>query len=245
MTYFRAIQCTSISIVYICFLHLNAESNTLIAIDRKRWIKVQCHYFTGSKHGLDNLKKRRLKVSNLNNLNDPFEMLCVATEDKRVKSLLVSAKNEIAKNFGILCFSGNWTNPVQWGHYAENHCGLCLVFDIPEWSLKPINYVSTRLRSQDIDLSSEEAAFTLMTTKFQHWHYEEEYRSIMWLNSLEQENGLHFKPFDMDLKLKKVIIGAYSRVKKANIEKLVSRDVEVIHAKLHDTEFKVTRDRTK
>lgn len=206
---------------------------------------MQCYYFTGAKYGVDNLKNKRLKVSNLNNLNDPFEMLCVKTEFKDVKSKLTFAKSAVAQNFGILCFSGNWTNPVQWGHYAENHSGLCLVFDIPVECLRAINYVPSRLDPQEIDLDTEAAAYTLMTTKFEHWYYEQEFRSIMWLNTLEKENNLYFKVFDENLRLKKVIIGAHSKLKKIDIVRIVPTSVEVFHAKLHDTEFKVTRDKTK
>ncbi len=206
---------------------------------------MQCYYFTGAKYGVDNLKNKRLKVSNLNNLNDPFEMLCVKTENKDVKSKLTFAKNAVAQKFGILCFSGNWTNPVQWGHYAENHSGLCLVFEIPDESLRAITYVQSRLDPQEIDLDTEAAAYTLMTTKFEHWYYEKEFRSIMWLSTLNKENDLYFRVFDEHLKLKKVIIGAHSKLKKNDLVKIVPKGVEVFHAKLHDTEFKVTRDRTK
>jgi len=181
----------------------------------------------------------------LNNLNDPFEMLCVETADKKVKSKLTFAKDAVAQNFGILCFSGNWTNPVQWGHYAENHSGLCLVFDIHEECLREITYVPTRLSPRDIDLGTEEAAFTLMTTKFKHWHYEQEHRSILWLSGLDKESELYFRAFDDNLKIKQVIIGVNSKLKKSEIVKIVPRNVEVFHAKLHDTEFKVTRDQTK
>jgi len=68
--------------------------------------------------------------------------------------------------------------------------------------LREIKYVPARIDPKDIDLDTEEAGYTLMTTKFEHCHYEEEYRAIMRLNTLQVKTGLDFKLFDQFLKFK-------------------------------------------
>ncbi|HCH3381892.1 TPA: DUF2971 domain-containing protein [Vibrio parahaemolyticus] len=194
---------------------------------------------------MDNLKNKRLKVSNINNLNDPFEMLCVQLINKTTKCKLLNAKQMTAERYGILCFSRNWSNPVQWGHYADNHKGLCLVFEIPDSDLKKVDYVSKRIHPDSIDLENEAEVYRILTTKFEHWRYEQEHRSIYVLGALQKENELFFKGFGQDLKLKKVIIGSCSNVKKDKVQRLVSKGVEVFHAKLHDSKFTIERDKTK
>jgi hypothetical protein len=81
---------------------------------------------------------------------------------------------------GLLCFSANWNNPVQWSHYADHHRGLCLGFEVTAQAHK-VAYVSERLLARPKALKSEgspaEAHVTeILTTKFEHWSYEGEYR---------------------------------------------------------------------
>ena len=48
---------------------------------------------------------------------------------------------------GILCFSLNWTSLLLWAHYADNHKGICLGFDLqdgPDWYVYPVSYVKER-----------------------------------------------------------------------------------------------------
>jgi hypothetical protein len=39
------------------------------------------YHFTEAKHGLDDLRNRRLKIAQFNNLNDPFELRSVDLSD--------------------------------------------------------------------------------------------------------------------------------------------------------------------
>jgi hypothetical protein len=77
--------------------------------------------FVNAKYGLENIEKRRLKISNLMALNDPFEFLGCDLQDKVFRRKLKEVKAEMAKQAGVLCFSASWHSPAQWAHYLGGH----------------------------------------------------------------------------------------------------------------------------
>jgi hypothetical protein len=97
------------------------------------------------KYGLQALRERRLKISSIDGLNDPFEFLAPDLSDRETRHAFTYHKNEFSRNKGILCFSRDWKNPVLWSHYAESHQGLCLGFSFTA-ELVPIHYSATRVQ---------------------------------------------------------------------------------------------------
>jgi hypothetical protein len=88
-----------------------------------------------------------LKLALIDSLNDPFEFLGVASRDSNVRRQYRFLKDGFARYMGLLCFSENWRNPVQWSHYAERHRGICLGFDVsPTVELRKVVYVDERLK---------------------------------------------------------------------------------------------------
>lgn len=168
------------------------------------------YYFTSGKFGIDNLKSKRLKISDFNNVNDPFELLGVELRDKVVRKAVSFEKSQISEKYGLLCFSVDKYNPVQWAHYADNHKGICLGFKIPKCDISKVEYVKERL-SADI-LDSDNKNRRLLTTKFEHWSYEKEYRMILELSKykVESSSGLRFIDFSNNLVLKEIYIGCKS-----------------------------------
>ncbi|WP_163332043.1 DUF2971 domain-containing protein, partial [Klebsiella aerogenes] len=76
-------------------------------------------------------------------------------------------------------------NPVQWSHYADRHRGVCLGFEVSAQAHK-VAYIAERLLARPSAMKSEgpeaEAHVTeILTTKFEHWSYEEEYRLFLQL----------------------------------------------------------------
>jgi hypothetical protein len=76
------------------------------------------YHFLNAHWGLDDLRERRLKISRIMDLNDPFEFLGVDLADRQVRKGLKKTKKELAEEQGLLCFSKSWRNLVLWGHYA-------------------------------------------------------------------------------------------------------------------------------
>jgi hypothetical protein len=167
------------------------------------------YYFTSAKYGIENLKRRRLKISDFLNVNDPFELLGIELRDKVVRQAVTFEKSKISKENGLLCFSEDKYNPVQWAHYADNHKGVCLGFEIDEKILRKVKYVSERLAKDTLEQS--DCNEKLLTTKFSHWSYEQERRLILKLSNYSKDGqGLRFEGFGVDMLLKEVYIGCKS-----------------------------------
>ncbi len=106
---------------------------------------MRVFHFRDTKYGLKSLKERRLKIARIMELNDPFEFLGVELSNRELRKAMNARKNELSETTGILCFSRNWRNPVQWSHYAEHHKGICMGFDVSKRLLAKVDYVGERL----------------------------------------------------------------------------------------------------
>ena len=153
-------------------------------------------------------------------------------------------KRKLSKTKGILCFSQDWRNPVQWSHYAEKHKGICMGFDIPKENLEKVNHVTKRINCDStIDL---EMMKKFLLTKFDHWAYEKEYRAFIDLDPKEEESGLYFFNFGKDLKLRTVIVGHSSKITRSQVKNALgrlAREVEVFKARVSFTKFQVIRNK--
>jgi hypothetical protein len=159
---------------------------------------MRLFHFINLEYGLDDIRRRRLKISLIPDLNDPFELLSIELSNRDLRQAIRAAIEGISKNGGILCFSKRWSNPVQWSHYADRHRGLCLGFEIPDSLLLPVSYATGRLISEANQLlttncaaneDNEAAVLKLLSTKYSHWKYENEMRCFVSLLDKDPENG--------------------------------------------------------
>jgi hypothetical protein len=210
---------------------------------------MRLYYFTNRKYGLQNLRRGRLKISRINDLNDPFEFLGVASRDQAVRQRYAILKAGLANYMGMLCFSAGWRNPVQWSHYADHHRGICLGFDVKA-DVHRVHYSDERLKPNVRAMSRESDASRqhvqeILTTKFTHWSYEEEYRVFPQLNE-HDKHGFYFLEFSPQLELKNVIVGHRSDVTRAEVEKALgnaTKGVSMFKARLAFKTFEVVRQR--
>ena len=213
---------------------------------------MRAYHFIDCQYGLDNIRRKRLKVSRLQDLNDPFELLALELPDKRVRNAFSEVKEQLHKNRGILCFSEKWSNPVMWSHYAEKHRGLCLVFEIPEKLLASISYSQKRLKDvldklfSNLQEVQEDAMARILTTKFSHWKYEKERRLFVGLDTPD-EFGNHFVDFSEQLKLVGVIVGPRSAITRADLSAVLSHanlahPIKVFKARLAFNSFRVVKN---
>jgi hypothetical protein len=136
------------------------------------------YHFTAANYAFDNLRNRRLKIAQLDDLNDLFELKSV----NLCKPLHAQAfdgtdkhegfKGEIARRYGVLCFSEDKTDVLQWSHYADRHKGICLGFDISgsEGKFGQVQYVSERFPFPDPP--DQAFMWKLLSTKSVAWKYE-------------------------------------------------------------------------
>lgn len=200
----------------------------------------------GGPYGLQAIADRRLKISRIEQLNDPFEMLAGTQSDPKTRLASRLFREVIGERFGILCFSRDWHNPVLWSHYADRHRGLCLGFDVRDETAMPVRYVSRRLAADHFMApETSEAEVRRLTgelacTKFAHWRYEQEVRS--WASVDPDGPNLQYSPFTDNMKLVEVIIGFQSAITRPMVGEALGAlgdQVKVINTRLAFRTFRV------
>ncbi len=180
--------------------------------------------FTSAHYGICNLQNKRLKLSTIDDLNDPFDLCPIDTRDLVISNAVDAVITHFRQTAAILCFSRNWDNLLLWSHYGASHTGVCLGFDIPDGSLGP-NYDTDVLYQPNLlqILRPEDVTFDLanrlLRTKHESWSYEQEVRMFVGLNDPPDAKGLRWIEFGTNLVLKEIIIGAQCHPK-------VSKEVE-------------------
>lgn len=210
---------------------------------------MRIYHFINEEWGLDDLRKRRLKVAIIEELNDPFELLGADLKDKQLRRCFQQVKRQMSACSGFLCFSGKWTSPAQWAHYTDKHKGFCFGFDI-QARPKKIRYCDERLRlPRDRFLNPDGISAGdrdhLFYTKAKCWEYEDERRLLVDFDDCLKENGRYFVPFSKHLRLREVYVGASSRVSEAKLEKTMGDlrpNVRIIKVRPAFGSFTLTRD---
>ena len=212
---------------------------------------MRVYHFVNQKFGLEDLKEGRLKIATIEDLNDPFEILGFSNRDPELRKAWLLIKAAINSKMGFLCFSKNWNNPVQWSHYADGHRGLCLGFDIPKRHLIEVTYSDKRFEP---NLGAFEAGGTqaqlelkrIFSTKFTHWHYENEARCTIPLRLATEKGGLYFERFSTIMHLREVIVGHRSSITHKQLSDTLKKrgvDVSLSKARLSFNDFKVVRQK--
>ena len=211
---------------------------------------MRAYHLSGVQFAISNIALRRLKISRFRDLNDPFELAGADATDPNIRESFERSRARLDKNFGCICFSRAWSDPVLWAHYAEKHYGIALGFDIDDECMKPIDYISKPFSLEqehpgakpkiDIDV-----AYRWLFTKFKGWKYEKEVRASFKLDHKSQQAGLYFAEFSEKVKLREVILGVRCELPLIEVQQLVStfaHPVTVIKARIAFDRFRVERD---
>ena len=62
------------------------------------------YHFLPAIYALEDIQKKRIKISEIDQLNDPFELWCVSQQDPQLRLALRKYKKEMTKRFGMICF---------------------------------------------------------------------------------------------------------------------------------------------
>lgn len=212
---------------------------------------MQLFNLTSAEFAISNLALRRIKISRIGDLNDPFELLPINIRDKTLRAAAQKTRDQIAATRGVLCFSKDWSNPVLWSHYADKHRGIALGFEVADRYAIPVTYEKALSKIEIDQLAtgsdpSDDFGRMLLATKFDDWRYEKEFRVFVDLTKHEPEGGLHFCSFDKHLKLSSVVLGARCEIPIDQVRELVSSypyKVHVTRARIAFTKFAVTENR--
>lgn len=194
---------------------------------------MRVYHFINSVFGLEDLRNRRLKIALISDLNDPFELLGPRLKNPIARQAFAMTKDQLGKIRGMLCFSRDWQNPVQWSHYADGHKGLCLGFDVPNDYLTPVSYNADRFEPDLGMLSSggssaEREMIKVLSTKYLHWQYENEMRCFVKLENKDPGSGLYYCDFSEKLALNAVIVGHRSEVSRSQLQEAMTGDLATI-----------------
>lgn len=216
---------------------------------------MRVYYFTSATYAIQSIERTRLKLARLADMNDPFELMALEGRTKEERVQLNDLKSDLNAQMGVLCFTKGWHNPVHWSHYGDSHKGICLGFDVPDERLNHVRYRPTRLKLGPED-NDKDFAMELITTKFSHWRYEQEARSLYMLDAVQQEAHpktgapLYFAGYENPgypaLELREVILGLRAVEPIERIRSLVAHFVpvvSVIQARAAFRTFRVVTDR--
>jgi hypothetical protein len=199
---------------------------------------------------LDNINKKRVKIAEIGDLNDPFELSGPDLRDKEQRKQFKAWRAEIAARYGMVCFSRNWNNPVLWSHYADKHRGIALGFEVSANMLMDVIYTSTRLSYRLLKESfgnqtEEKYVQKLLLTKYTDWAYEDEVRIFTSLDKRDKKTRKYYQPFSSDLKLREVIVGPLCNVSGSTLKQITSEYAETvsfIKARLAFGSFRVVKN---
>ena len=146
-------------------------------------------------------------------------------------------KHQLARTYGVVCFSASPTQMLLWSHYADGHRGVCLEFDTDERPIRgwkhytyiPVGYCEDRTIDV-LGLGFDAAFIALLSTKGSAWAYEQEYRLITLrgpgpqparlaaLTGVFLGSRLHESPPELQTALFTVLLG--NQAKRAGVRKL-------------------------
>ncbi|MDX1915959.1 MAG: DUF2971 domain-containing protein [Methylophilus sp.] len=225
----------------------------MVKVSLSQFNYMRLYHFLNAKYALDDIKKKRIKISLIPDLNDPFELWTINLPNPEHRRLWKSTVEELSKSFGVICLSRKWNNPLLWSHYADKHFGICLGFDVNDQLIKEINYRKSKL-PVCLDLKkpkgglNQEQMQEILYTKFSDWGYEDEVRVVVKLstpeiNSEDPSKSLYFSDFSSQFNLKEVIVGVRSDVSKVQIENALQdakySNVQILKARLAFKSFRV------
>jgi len=164
----------------------------------------------------------------------------------------------VSKQFGVLCMSARRNSILMWGHYCDKPLGLVIGFDRSSAvfqqgkGLRPVAYVKKRvffdacweIGSSEMENYDEKVVFS----KSDVWSYEEEFRQLFLLSSLETKSlndGTpgYFLPFPPEA-IVSVTLGPRCSPQLENEVQEILRmpnfsSVKVDHAFLHKNSFMI------
>jgi hypothetical protein len=152
-----------------------------------------------------------------------------------------SHKDELAKEYGLLCFSEDWTDPVLWTHYGVRHRGICLGFDVPAGLAERVIYQENRIRVNGSAIDKH-LNRKLLLTKYQSWQYEKEWRLPLVLQGAAKEGDVFFERIGERMHLTEVVLGARCITSVEDVRHLVDKhyaNVVTFQARLAKGSFNI------
>ena len=197
---------------------------------------MRLYRFLSHEYAVKSIEMRRLKVSIVKELNDPFEIMPTDLSDQKISQKLERWREEFGKCYGLICFSKRWDNILLWSHYADKHKGLVLGFDVSEEDCIEVGYTAERIKincRKNVEQMTymNKILFDLLGTKAIDWDYEKEVRIVTRLKDCIYEQPFYFESFSKKLDLKEVLIGMECKVSEEDMRKLFTGKLSSVNVK--------------
>jgi hypothetical protein len=223
---------------------------------------MRLYKYFKAERALTLLKTRRVKVTTLAEVNDPYEWLPGVQAPDRWKPdeldyWLDNFRKAILARWGMVCLSPTISDPVIWAHYADSHKGIALEFDYIDEPTKTdiakVSYSPDRVCLDPMEITnawreSEEAVSIMkktLTVKHLSWKYEQEYRVIVKLSGCIEDEGRYYIPLPDDF-LVRVILGLDCPKTVSEVEKILYKsgldEVKVARARRSLDKFEILCD---
>ena len=158
---------------------------------------------------------------------------------KAIHQEYVEFQEKTVKRFRVACFTESPYSMLMWAHYANNHQGFCIEYEVPSYSepyiqifhnLMPVIYSSERVSIiEQCVRSLQPPGFTAdilwdiykygLLMKSKEWKYQNEWRLVSYDNLLSSDSNYNCDFF----KIKKVFLGnrmnSHDRLKIIEISK--------------------------
>ncbi len=152
---------------------------------------------------------------------------------------LESLKKRLQNVFKVSCFSTENNNLLMWSHYAKNHQGFCVEYDISKIKMEHtfrINFWPVIYKTKTLDISllkkiknvignnptlSPLLRIIIGTIKAKDWYYEKEWRFI--------QRNIDSDLFTMPIKPSCVYLGAKISSENKQIIKEILREQSIPH----------------
>lgn len=176
-------------------------------------------YYPNTERKLSEVKENKMWYSAPSKFNDPFDCEFMMSEEKIFQYMLqnvpgkrsIRAGSPVWKAFkgelhrqipklrntfeharhttGVSCFSEKDDSMLMWAHYANNHKGMCVEYELMEFNTQlqytpvPIIYCKDRVHLDSIDIDNVGTAIMeyfikCLVQKSTVWGYESEWRII-------------------------------------------------------------------
>lgn len=160
--------------------------------DENATYKEKLNHFTGiyiKQEGLSKERARRKAVETLNKSK-------LFKNAENLAKFAAISKEGLRTAIGVCCFSITPENSPMWSHYADQHKGICMEWEIPEKRqifflpdgvkneiplvLQKVDYADERPVNKMFDdtMSADHPLIKSLLTKSRDWSYENEYRLI-------------------------------------------------------------------
>lgn len=191
---------------------------------------------------LNLITEEKVKISNFNYFNDPADPI-IKLQIKELPEI-----KDMINKIKICSLSSEYDNFLMWSHYANEHKGICIAYDVSKVKeynktilkkviytkkiqiYKPYNHIF-----ENPILNEEKNFISLFYLKHKNWKYEKEYRIIT------------YEDYDfINLPIKAIYFGMNADINHINLVKNFIKDKNIELYKMKPNEnnlFELIKDR--